>query len=206
MGKKLLVEKIMQGKETGKWHNRQGKKEEQRELVTLLGFPWREEGGHWRDWKSVWRSLECKGPWSHFFPRGYLDAKIKFKREARKNSHGKDIVKLWLNSGRWLKEHCHDSDWNKKHDASFRKGVIFLVVILGVSIPMINVQRWGMLPPGKTTEEIQLCLGPHSPILGFLSPWSLSLLPNALSHSGSFRISTEFRGSQTRGPVLKWHL
>jgi len=67
-GKKLLVEKIMQGKETGKRHNRQGKKEEQRELVTLLGAP--EEKREARAGaEKLWRSLECRRSWSHFFQR-----------------------------------------------------------------------------------------------------------------------------------------
>ena len=166
-GKKLLVEKIMQGKETGKWHNRHGKEEEHREPVTLPG-PQRRRG---RPGQGLKRCVEIVGMQEilePFFFKGYFDAKIQFKGEARNYSHRKDIVKLWLNSGRWLKEHCHDSDWNKKHDANFRKGVIFHAVLLGLSMPKMKVR-------GEITKEIHLRLGSHFPVLSCLPACRVAL-------------------------------
>lgn len=62
-GKKLSVEKIIQGKEAGKWHNGQGKKEGQRESVTLS---WALEKK--KETTGETKQL-CGDPWSHFFQR-----------------------------------------------------------------------------------------------------------------------------------------
>lgn len=62
-GKKLSAEKIIQGKEAGKWHNGQGKEEGQRESVTLPAAL-KEK----RETTGGTKEL-CGDPWSHFFQR-----------------------------------------------------------------------------------------------------------------------------------------
>lgn len=123
-GKTLPGEKIIQGKEAGKWHNGQGKREGQRESVTWPGAleDKRETAGGTKEL--------CEDLQSRVFQRIFC-CQNKIWGRIRKHARRKDIVKLWLSPGRWLKEHRHDSDWNKEAWCEPEEGNDFHIVILG---------------------------------------------------------------------------
>lgn len=175
-------------KEAGKWHNGQGKKEGQRELVTLwtptLISQWRRRpqgrrGDHWN-----------AGDPGAIFAKGYSVAKIKFKGEARKYSRRKDIVKLWLSPGRRLWEHCHDSDWNKKAWCKLWEGMVSYAVILEVKHANNEASRSGVCClQAKWQKRPNLVWDSMSPFSTFPHLGGQPPLSRAPNHSGSSRFN-----------------
>lgn len=186
-------------KEAGKWHNRQGKKEGQRELVTLQTPTPSAKKGPQERLKNCVEIFGMQEILDSFFSKGQSLTKIKFKGEARKYSHRKDIAKLWLSLGRWLKEHCHDSDGIKKCDASFMRGAIFHVVILGVKHANNEGSRNDVC---CLQAKLQGSLSGPSLPLPQLSPTLEGILHSLMPrHNGSSRISRVegLRGSNLNG-------